>query len=230
MEVSGKLKFKSSSPDPHKFIISLTINFNEQWVDLPGGHVQFGIRGGELRLDLVNGAVPYSHRNLTGTLVPEVQKERETQISAATRVEEKSSVGSSLKKDSELKTDAATTNERKGSYTQSDKFTINSRQITTKGSLDKPAWVFEVQTEEPVLKGELSDVELATVIVSENRWKIKATFEVKTLKDVILTETDGPWLRNASPERRTALELGIAKLMLKKLFRPYLSYVELGYE
>ena len=36
----------------------LTIQFNEQWETLPGGGVKFGLRGGELRLKLRNGAMP----------------------------------------------------------------------------------------------------------------------------------------------------------------------------
>lgn len=230
MEVTGRPKVKPSSPNPHEFVISLTINFNEHQAKLPGGHVKFGIRGGELRLALVNGTIPYTHRNLTGGFELAIQKERQSQASTSTRIEETSSVEISVEQKPSLKSNDVTANEKKGSYAQSDKFTVTSFQVTTKGSLNEPAWVFEVQTGEPVLKGLLSNVELATMLLTDNTWKIRATFKVMTLNDVILTETVGPLLRNASPERRTALELGIAKKMLQHLFSPYLSCVELGYE
>lgn len=231
MELSGKPKFKTFRTNPHEVAIFLTINFNEQWAKLPGGgRVKFGLKSGELRLELTEGTIPYATRNLSGRLALEVQKERQSQVSAATRGEEQASIGLSLKKESEIQTRTASTYEKKNSYNQSNKFTVTSCQVTTKGSLTNPAWVFEVQTEEPVLKGLLSNVELATMMLSDAKWKVKATFEVITLKNVKLTETEGPLLRNASPEKRTALELGIAKLLLKKMFHPYLSCMELSYE
>lgn len=46
----------------------LTINFNEQWENIFGGRVKFGLKGGELRFGLNNAVMPYESRELAGSL------------------------------------------------------------------------------------------------------------------------------------------------------------------
>ncbi len=45
--------------------LPVTIKFNEQWEPLLNGRVKFGLKGGELRLKLKNGQIPYNCRHLT---------------------------------------------------------------------------------------------------------------------------------------------------------------------
>ena len=229
METAGNPKFRSSETAARQVELYLTINFNEQWEELPGGYVKFGLRGGELRLSLKRGVIPYQSRSLAGRLVLDIEKERQSQSSSSVQRHRQASVEASVKDKLEQTAKISDMSKVENISSQSNKFTVTSCQITTKGTPTDPAWVFEVQTDDPILKGLLSGERLATMSLSGSTWEIKAVFEVLTLKDVIITEADGPWLRNASPEKRTSLELGLAKLFLKSKLRPYISQMELRY-
>lgn len=229
MELTGRPKIKMSTSDPHELVLYLTINFNEQWEKLPGGYIKFGLKGGELRLELTHGNIPYEARNLSGALELSVQKARQSQLSTKTLNDNSALISVHSKSEIEAKAKIGSQQKKERTSLKNDTFTVQSCQVTTKGTPDNPAWVFEVQTSDPVLKGLLSKTELATIDLSASDWKIKASFTVPTLKDVKITEADGPWIRRASPAKRTALELGIAKLLLKKKLAPYLSQMELGH-
>ena len=57
-------------------LLFLIITFNEQWEPLLNGHVKFGFKGGELRLRLENGQIPYDCRSLTGSFELSIKNER----------------------------------------------------------------------------------------------------------------------------------------------------------
>ena len=50
-----------------QFDLHLTLSFNEQWQELPGGRVKFGLRGGKLQLDLKNGKIIHNYRELNNS-------------------------------------------------------------------------------------------------------------------------------------------------------------------
>ena len=230
LDLESKLRTLIPGAYAREVVLFLTINFNEEWAELPGGRVKFGVKSGELRLDLTQGTIPYQDRNLAGRLALEVNKERHSQTNASSHDESQLSLSTSSKTELEAQAKVSSAHKKDLSYSQGDKFNVTSCQVTTKGNVDSPAWVFEVQTKDPVLKGLLSEEKLATMQVSGSKWQVKATFKVNTLKDIVLTETDGPFLRNASPEKRTVLEIGIAKLLLKHKFKPFLSQTVLSHE
>src|SRR3712207_2716646 len=62
--------------------LHLSLQFNEQWEQLPGGRIKFGLKGGELRVKLQNGKIPLASRNLAGSLMLSVPKDRQQQGSA----------------------------------------------------------------------------------------------------------------------------------------------------
>lgn len=229
MELSGRPKINSSDADPHEVGIFLTVNFNEQWEKLPGGHIKFGLRSGELRLHLSQGCIPYAARNLAGALALSVQKERQSQLSSKEQSENQRFFEAALN-NTKAETRVSAISKKETSFSQGDSFDVIACQVTTKGNPYSPAWVFEVQTDDPVLKGSLVNVELARMDLLAQEWKVEAIFQIPTLKDIKITEADGPWLRNASPSKRMALELGLAKLLIKHKLTPYLSQVEFGYE
>lgn len=230
MKLVGRPKIRSSS-NPHRVDLLLTINFNEQWEKLPGGRVKFGLRSGELRLELTQGSIPYKlRRTLSKDLSLNLKKERQSCVSSSAIDESQASLGMTLKSETDIQAKVNKATKSETIVSQSDNFIVLSCQVTTKGSPDRPAWVFETQTGDPVLKGLLTQTRLATVALSDVSWKVKAIFEVPSLKDVVLTETDGPWLRNASPQKRTILEIGLAKLLLKHKLKPYISYMEIHHE
>lgn len=200
--------------------LHLTIQFNEQWEPMPGGRIKFGLRGGELRLKLRNGEIPLRYRELAGPLELTVQKERQEQEGS----EAQSNVEATWT-DSKPGTKASVS--EKQTTGRIDKFQFASCQVTTKGSEENPAWVFEVKTSEPVLKGLLKNAKLG-VLMAQKPCQVEATFEV-SLRDVHLTGAEGFWSPEVSRAKRVVLDRALAKLLLKHKLQPYLSRVELHY-
>lgn len=69
-----KLVVKPKPNVSNQVDLYLTINFNEQWENIIGGRVKLGLKGGEMRLKLINSTMPYELRELTGSLMLTVQK------------------------------------------------------------------------------------------------------------------------------------------------------------
>ncbi|MCF2150366.1 hypothetical protein IQ276_028840 [Desmonostoc muscorum LEGE 12446] len=55
--------------------LPVTIHFNEQWEPLLNGRVKFGLKGGELKLKLENGQIPYESRHLTERIELSIQNQ-----------------------------------------------------------------------------------------------------------------------------------------------------------
>ncbi|MBV6626997.1 MAG: hypothetical protein KI793_29350 [Rivularia sp. (in: Bacteria)] len=201
----------------------LTLNFNEQWQEILGGQVKFGIKGGELRLSLENGKSPYELRHLmNGSLVVSTDKEIEIKQSS----ENTNSVGSSLSID---KASLTTKQEDKDKINRTEKFKKTTYCIETKGSEEKPIWVFQANADELTIKGNLIDEELATIVITENTYGVKATFEAKK-KDIRLTEFEGALPSFLHPNKHKAIENMIVNYLLKNKLKPYLSRAELRHE
>lgn len=211
-----------SSREREQLKIYLTIQFNEQWVQTLLGRVRFGLKGGELRLTLKNGKIPLAARKLSGSFEPAVDKERKQQESK----ENHSQVEASWDKN---KPGVKANHREKNTGGTTDGFQFIDYQITTKGSEETPAWVFEVKTGQPVFKGLLKEVELGTIDVIAKPCYIEATFEV-SMPDVHLTGAEGLWSPEISREERVVLDRKIALLILEHQLKPYLSKVVLNYD
>ncbi len=110
-----------------------------------------------------------------------------------------------------------------------DQSQVTPFQVTTKGSVENPTWVFEVETGKPGLKGLLKNVKLGTLDVTAKPCCIEATFEVSP-QDVYLTEDEVLWPQNISKKRRVVIERAIVSCFLKRKLKPYLSRQELRYD
>ncbi|NEP54920.1 MAG: hypothetical protein F6K65_41530 [Moorea sp. SIO3C2] len=200
----------------------LSIQFNEQWVPMGLGPVRFGLKGGELRLRLKNAKIPLESRHLSGSFDPDVDKQRKQQESK----ENHSKVDASWDKN---QPGVKANHSEKNTGGTTDGFHFIDYQITTKGSEENPAWVFEVKTGQPVFKGLLPEVELGTIDVMAKPWDIEATFEVFK-PDVHLTGAEGLWSPEISREKDVVLDrLIVVKFLMPKL-KPYLSKVVLKYD
>ena len=219
--LSKILPGKSKVDSDEQINLHLTIQFNEQWEDLPAGRIKFGLRGGELRLTLENGEIPLQDRELGGSLELIIQKERQQQESS----ENQSGLETSW---TDRKIGIKANISEKQFDGKTDKFLFASCQITTKGSKDRPAWVFEAKTGELVLKGLLRSTKLGTLKVTEIPCHLEATFEV-TLRDIQITQAEGIWLAEISREKRAVLDIALAKLLLKYKLKPYVSRLEMQY-
>ena len=212
----------SKSADIKQIELHLNINFNEQWEPVPQGRIKFGIRSGELRLKLENGKIPLEKRELNDTFDVYVQKDRQHQEGS----ENQSSIEASVAKG---EPGVKATRSYKKTAGKTDKFQFIDCQITTKGAEETPAWVFEVVTEEPVLKGTLTNQKLATMNVTAKPCEVNATFDISP-RDVKITGAEGPWLANLIPEKREALDIALAKLLLKHKLKSPLSQVHLRHD
>ncbi len=206
-----------------KLKLYLTIQFNEQWVQVPLlGRVRFGLKGGELRLRLKNGKIPLEARNYSGSFDPDVEKQRKQQESQ----ENHSKFEGSWDKN---KPGVKANHGHKNTGGTTDGFQFIDPQITTKGSEENLAWVFEVKTGQPVFKGLLKEVELGTIDVMAKPCYIEATFEV-SMPDVHVTGAEGLLSPEISREKHVVLDRKIALLILDHKLKPYLSKVVLKYD
>ena len=101
--------------------------------------------------------------------------------------------------------------------------------VTTKISEEYPAWVFEEERDELVLKGSLIKINLATLNILALPCKVEATFEVSQ-RNVCLTDAEGLWLPDISRNKKAVLDRLIIQRLLEPKLKPYLSRAELQYE
>jgi hypothetical protein len=229
LKLEGKTVGKQGlfAPIQNRIDFDLDINFNEQWEQMPGGRIKFGLTGGELRLKLENGSIPYELRELKSKFELAIPKERQQQASQDSKEAAEASLEANPLKIA--KTAIKGLLERKFTAGTTDKFQFISAQVTTKGEPENPAWVFQNQTGESVLKGSLTAAKLGTMEVGGKPCRVEATFEV-SLREVKLTDAEGLWSPDISDERKAAIERGLAKLLLKHKFKPYLSRQVLQYD
>lgn len=218
--------FKPKQAETEQISLHLLINFNAQWQSLRlgrmgVGRIKFGLKGGELKLKLKNGKMPYEDRKHINPLAISVTKERQDQKGSQTKVGvEPSWVDGKPRAKLNLGTEQT--------ESQTDKFQLTANQISPKGSDDNPTWEFEVETGEPFLKGTFGKEEIGTLTVTGKPCCVEATFEVSP-RDVKLIEAEGLWLKDLIPEKRKALDIKLVKLLLDHKLRPYMSRVELQY-
>ncbi len=209
--------------------LHLTINFNEQWEALKGGRIKFGLKGGELRVKLENSEIPYESCALTGSLELSLQTgKQETKASkdknsvdVRPRALNSSVNGSTTKAQASLSTDQR--------FQRIEQLSGTICHVTTKVSEENPAWVFEEEMGEPVLRGSLNRAKLATLNVTALPCRIEATFEVSK-RDVCLTDAEGLWPADISRNKRAVLDRLIIQRLLEPKLKPYLSRAELHYE
>jgi hypothetical protein len=221
-EILANLKPKAAPVKTEKIDLWLRINFNEEWVDFPIGRLKFGLKGGELRLKLENGKIPYDSRFLKKALETEFTAERQL----GQEIEKKQNFEGALGSDAKGSVKASLEDREK--YNLSDKFQLTITQISTKGRDDNPAWVFANKTGDIALIGEIN-APLAQVLVDGYPCRVEASFKVATA-DVVITGLENVIRQDISKTKLAVIELGLAKLRLQSIAQPYLSRQELCYE
>lgn len=205
-------------PSANKIDLYFTINFNEQWENLIIGRVKFGIRGGELRLKLDNGKIPYASRSFNSPLSVSTVVEIELGQSS----ENVNEVGASLSVD---KPGLTAKRNEKSTLGRKEKFQETIFNISTKGSEEKPTWVFKANRDDMVMIGTLTDKKLATMEIISNPYSITATFEI-SMRDVRLTDSEG-LPSDISRNKWAWIERRIILWLLESKLKPYMSKVEL---
>ncbi len=225
------LDFWSTSTQTEQIDLHLSVKFSEQWLPLRQGRVKFGLKGGELRLKLKNGEIPYESRELTGSfelsLIRERQKpEANRELKGTPPIARAIAPPSMPPLNGKTKGQANPgTEQRLGKNTPS----ASVCQITTKVSEENPVWIFEEERGKPVLNGVLKKAKLATLNVTALPCSVEATFEVSK-RDICLTDAEGLWPSNISRNKRAVLDRLIIQRLLDPKFKPYLSRAELLYD
>lgn len=202
--------------------LNLTLQFNEQRELVIGGRIQFGLKGGQLKLKLVNGEIPIESRMLNGLVKLSAEKPRQQQHSS----QPQSPTKDALSKNPPLVNAAPSANQ---TPENTDKFQPSVCQVTIQGSEENPTWVFEVTKDELVLNGLLKNVLLATLNVTGKPCYVEATFEVSP-RDVYMIEAEGLLPKNLSRKKMAVIERAIIRRFLERKLKPYLSRHELRYD
>ena len=213
--VFGKMNVRQDS----RFNILLTIQFNEAWERLIGGKIRFGLKRGELRLNLDGCSMPLEKLELGTLLSKSFIVERAEQNSGE--------VGYSL--DSSLDADkfgvkGATSAKKTSNST--DRYKFNVGQVSRTGDEINPGWIFEVRTKEEILKGHFRKELLGILNVESLQGSCIATFKASLMEDLYITAGKGLWSKNLSKTRRAFLARIIAKHLLTERFGDYLSIAE----
>ena len=211
---------------PQQIHLHLTINFNEQWEPLQQGRIKFGLKGGQLRIKLENAEIPYESRQLSGYLqltletpIPESESNKE-QIAVIPRT-------NSLFNQSQ--TSAGGNNYQQKNLASNNQLQPSVCHVIAKVSEENPAWIFEGEREQGILKGSLKQAKLATLDAIAFPCHVTATFEVSR-RDVYLTDAEGLWPADISRNKRAVLDRLIIQRLLEPKFQPYLSRAELHYD
>lgn len=204
-----------------KVELQLNLQFNEDWKDITGGRIKFGLRSGELRLKLANATIPLDARELVELFPTSIQKEIQTQASSESQYGIEATFSDSKPGIKGTLGDKRTTG-------ISEKFQITSSQITGKGDSKNPIWVFEPRRDKSVFKTMLKSAKLATADISKLPCCIEAKFVV-SLEDICITDGEG-----IIPKVTRQGDVILKKFLIKKLIlpnlEPYLSLVELEYD
>ena len=212
----------TNSTTTQQINLYLTLLFNEQRELLIDGRIKFGLKGGKLKLKLINGEIPWESSRLAGLV--ELSIEKQTQHPQG--MEHPSGTKVFLTESKPVVKVNSPANQTAG---KTETFQRSVCQVTIQGSQENPAWIFEVEKGKPVLKGLLKSVLLATLNVTAKPCCIEATFEVSP-RDVYVTEAEGLWPKNISKKRSAVIERAIARRFLERKLKPYLSRHKLQYD
>lgn len=140
--------------------LKLTIRFGKQAINVPGGLVWFGLKRGELKLRLENARIPLEKMGLTAKFATEI--EYEEQQERGKEFEANLAVAGGVKD--------------KGSEKSASKVKYMTYSVSTRGTEEEPVWIFESQTKQIILKGQLTEELLGTLHPSSTPCLIKQWF------------------------------------------------------
>lgn len=143
--------------------LKLTIRFGAQAIKVPGGQIRFGLKRGELKLEIEKSRIPLEKMALIAEFATVI--ESEVQQERGKEAEANLAVAASFKTKEVGKT--------------ADKLKYNTYQVFTEGTETKPVWVFEAKTKSPILSGQRTEEKMGTVEITSQPCHVKATFEVR---------------------------------------------------
>lgn len=213
----------SNSVDLH-----LTINFDETKQRFKLGTVWFGLRGGDLNVDIKNGRILYESRLLKKSFDIELKIKREMEVDEIYKQETaRSGSGEIGIKAGSLKSSRSKSDNMEDKKRIHDSFEYNLCQITTKGTETNPIWSFKSKTGEKYLIGSLVDKNFGTINIEKKPFCAVVTF-VAFSRDIIITGTSGIWPDKITTNKKSIIEI-LLKRWLEYILNPYLSQDILKY-
>jgi hypothetical protein len=99
--------------------------------------------------------------------------------------------------------------------------------VATTISQTDPMWHFLPKPSDFLLQGVVGTVKLGTIAPTAKSYCLAATFEISR-SDLSLTDAEGLWRHDISPNKHGILERAIALLLRETCFAPYLCWMQLG--
>ena len=196
-----------------QFDLKLTIRFNKATIKCPGGMIEFGLKRGELTLQLENGKIPLEKVALKAEFVKalEVEEQEEQGLEREVTV---AMTGGVKGKDASKATS---------------KIKRLVSQVHNRGIEEQPSWEFRVQAsrEHLILLGQLTEEAIGTLEVTGDPCSLIATFCVQNQSDIHLFNSSG--LISGKNLSRNKTAWAARELFLRFIapkLQPYLSRVE----
>jgi uncharacterized protein YjbI with pentapeptide repeats len=169
----------AATDTPQQVDLGLTLHFNDRWQPLLAGRVKFGIKGGEIALDLdpstielsnlAEGAWPLADSPQTPVPILDIQP----------------------------------------------------------NSPDALTWNVEIQGSDPILRGRLDNIRLATLKLRSSPSYFRASFSTRPDR-VYLTDAEGLWRHDINPNQHAILERLIANTLVNHYIQTDLSVTTLA--
>jgi hypothetical protein len=220
-EKQGIFNLKSNllAIDPIKLYLSL--RFNEHREQLLNGHIQFGLKGGQLTLRLENGTIavasPGHNRLFELSGLPATGNQEmggEPSCVTMTFYEKKTLAQGKLSQPKVIRAVEACQHP--------------NSQVSDRTLGNNPTWVL-AGYKNKVLKGFLKHTLLGTVNVLAKPCRVEARFCVSP-QDIYIMNMEGLLPPTVGKKKKAVIERAIARRLLKQKFKPYLSRQELQYE
>ena len=211
---------ESAPKTPTKQIdLKLTIRFNKARIKCPGAMVEFGLKRGELILQLENGKIPLEKIAL------------KAEFAKVLEVEEQEEKGGGAEAGLSVTFGTQTTISPSGKIAGASKATSKTKrvvsQVTNRGTEERPSWEFQASREHVILLGQLTEEAIGIVEVMGDPCFLTATFCIQNQSDIHLFDSSGLIAGKNLSRNKTAWAARefFLRFIAPKL-QPYLSKVE----
>ncbi|MEL6578655.1 MAG: hypothetical protein AAFQ14_02795 [Cyanobacteria bacterium J06621_12] len=206
---------------PRQIDLILNILFGEHREEIQGGSVTFGLRRGELRVQIIDGQIPLANIRLKNYFPIVVEKE----------IQEERAKGKQNRIQLGLKNSGLASSDQ-SIKKLTEKVKYEEHQIKIKGTEKNPIWIFEVKTDKEILEGLLQDENLATINLKADSCSLVATFHITKPEDICIIDAQWLWVKEISDKKKKVIAAGIVRRFLEKKINlnSYLSRVELVHE
>ena len=210
---------------------NVSILFGEGRLQLKGGSFRFGIRRGELSLDLSGARCPISLRNFVHILPASVSVEHSVEHTTGSvlisddYIQWKIFVSPpALQFRSELHEKESAEEGKKEVMT----FSTELYTIIAQGSDTCPTWIFEALPGHRILRGGLKDHTLCHIQLLDGQWGVDVRFRAER-DDIIVTDVEGVFPKSVSRDKQGIIRATITKWM-KRNVRLIMSEGSVKYE